>query len=88
MAYLGTARSKPRLLKSGPRLEYEESPQAGDDEEDDSYPYDGGPDDPVPQLKNGRRLEPQPKKSAPIKTRFVSSSPKKRVKITYRAYGE
>jgi hypothetical protein len=56
--------------------------------DNDTYPYDGGPDDPVPEPANRPRLQLKPKKPAPAKTRFVSSPRTKAVKIAYRAYGE
>jgi hypothetical protein len=57
------------------------------DPDDNTYQYNGGPEDPVPQPANQPRLKPKPKKPAPDTTRFVSSKAKK-AKIRYRAYGE
>jgi hypothetical protein len=76
---------KLRVLKGKPQanLEEEETPEQGED----TYPYDGGPDNPVPLPDTQQNKVPRPKKAAPANTRYVSA-PAKPVKLTYRAYGE
>jgi hypothetical protein len=66
-------------------------PGAGDDA---TYPYDGGPANPVPGTKPMPRAEPQPaapsaapQRSVPMEGRAVSL-PRSASKWTYPAYGE
>jgi hypothetical protein len=75
-----------RVLRGKPQannLEEEETPEQGED----TYPYDGGPDNPIPLPDTKPNGVPRPKKVAPSNTRYVSSRAKD-VKLTYRAYGE